>query len=290
MDDRHKTKKELLDELKALRLRLRETEREARRLGEKVFTRKKGEVAPPGPYEEESSLPSQSQFLSYIAHELKTPLNSLHGFIQLIRNGTFGGLTPEQARVMTRMSIDVLEIIHLVDNILDLARIDSGKMPVQVVATDLSELVERVCIPFEPFLQEKKLYLERIIDSACPGRLMTDPVRIKSALSNLLSNAIKFTRHGGIQINLRPLSRRRGIQLSVSDTGIGIAPQDLEKIFEEYEQGILKEAGVSYSGGTGLGLAIVKKMISSLGGTIRVESKLGMGTTFTIEVPDRITP
>lgn len=286
MDDQEKTKKELLKELKVTRARLRVMEKEVKRQRGEAFIRKKSRAVRPRLYEHRSSVRSPTPFLSYIAHELKTPLNSLLGFIQLLRNGTFGALTPEQSRVMRRMGIDVLEIVHLVDNILDLAKLDSGKTPVQAVVTDLPELVERVCFAFQPFLHEKGLQLERVVDPACPTTLMTDPVKMKSTLSNLLSNAIKFTSRGRILIELRPLSARSGIRLSVSDTGVGIAAQDLEKIFEEYEQGIVKESDASYRSGTGLGLAIVKKMISSLGGTIRVESKLGVGTTFTIDVPD----
>ena len=287
MDDRKKTKKALLKELEAMRIRLREMESEVKRPGGKAFTGKKIAAEPPALRESEPTVRSQSQFLSYIAHELRTPLNSLLGFIQLLRNGTFGRLTPEQSRAMVRMSRDVLEIVHLVDNILDLARLDSGKMPVQLVATDPQEVLDRVCMAFEPFINEKGLQLERVVEPACPAMLMTDPVRMKSMLSNLLSNAIKFTPQGRIRIELRPRSGEPGIQLSISDTGVGIATEDLDKIFEEYEQGIVKDAGASYGGGTGLGLAIVKKMISSLGGTIRVESKLGEGTTFIVEVPDR---
>ncbi|TAK02379.1 MAG: HAMP domain-containing histidine kinase [Candidatus Manganitrophaceae bacterium] len=287
MDDQEKTRKELLKELEGLRVRLRGIEKEAKRPKRDAFSRKRSKEAGPERSKSGSTLRSRSRFLSYIAHELKTPLNSLLGFIQLLRNGTFGALSPEQSRAMTRMNMDVLEIVHLVDNVLDLSRIDSGKMPVQAVSTHLQELVERVCMIFEPFLNEKELHLERVIDPACPTRLMTDPVRMKSALSNLLSNAIKFTQRGRIQIELHPLSEQGGIRLSVSDTGVGIAAQDLEKIFEEYEQGVVKEAGSSYGSGTGLGLAIVRKMVASLGGTIRVESKLGVGSTFIVDVPDR---
>lgn len=283
MNDQAKTKEDLLKELAALRARLDKMER-AKRPAPKKSARGKRTAGLPG--RREPTAQTRSQFLSYIAHELKTPLNSLLGFIQLLRSGTFGALTPEQSQAMMRMSINVLELVHLINNILDFSKIDSDKMSVQVMATNPQELVGRVSMMFEPLLREKRLQLEQMIDPDCPTMLMTDPLKIKSTLINLLSNAIKFTTQGGIRIDLRPLSGQRGIRLSVSDTGMGIAPQDLEKIFEAYEQGVVNESAAPYGGGTGLGLAIVKKMVSALGGTIRVESRLGEGTTFTVDIPE----
>lgn len=256
MGDQVKTKGDLLKELAALRARLNKMER-AKRPAPKKPARAKRTAGLPG--RREPTAQTRSQFLSYIAHELKTPLNSLLGFIQLLRSGTFGALTPEQSQAMTRMSINVLEIVHLINNILDFSKIDSDKMSVQVMATRPQELVGRVSMMFEPFLREKGLQLEQMIDPDCPTMLMTDPLKIKSVLINLLSNAIKFTTQGGIRIDLLPLSGQRGIRLSVSDTGIGMAPQDLEKIFKEHERELVRESAAPYGGGTGLGLAIVKK-------------------------------
>ncbi|MDC4223810.1 MAG: HAMP domain-containing sensor histidine kinase [Candidatus Manganitrophus sp.] len=284
MGDQAKTRKELLQELKALRARLNKRGNAKRLVRKRVRAQAQGEANIPKRGSHVAATKGRIQFLSYIAHELKTPLNSLLGFIQLLRNGTFGRLTPEQSQAMMRMNVDLLEFAHLVNNILDFSEIDSGKMPLQMTPTNPKELVERVSMVFEPFLREKGLRLEQRIDPGCPTMIMTDPLKLKSALINLLSNAIKFTPQGEIRVALR--SGQRGIQLSVSDTGCGIGPQRLPTIFEESKQGVAAESGVSYGKGTGLGLIIVKKMVSTLGGTIRVESKLGEGTTFTIDLPE----
>ncbi|WP_168059517.1 sensor histidine kinase [Candidatus Manganitrophus noduliformans] len=284
MGDQAKTREELLKELTALRARLNKMVI-AKRLAVKKRVRAKGNANLPR-RRERNPTRAQNQLLSYIAHELKTPLNSLLGFIQLLRNGTYGVLSPEQSQAIMRMHVDLLEFIHLVDNILDFSRIDSGKMPVQVVETNPRDLVERVSMLFEPFLRERGLQVEQRIDPDCPAMFMTDPLKIKSALINLLGNAIKFTPRGTIRIGLCSLPGQRGIRLSVSDTGIGIAPQELSHLFEGNQREAVRESAAPYGTGTGLGLAIVKKMVSALGGTVRVESGLGVGTTFTVDIPE----
>lgn len=283
MGDQAKTREELLKELTALRARLNKMVI-AKRLAVKKRVRARRKTSPFR--RERNPTRAQNQLLSYIAHELKTPLNSLLGFIQLLRNGAYGTLTPKQSQAMMRINVDLLEFVHLVDNILDFSKIDSGKMPVQVVETNPCELVERVSMLFEPFLREKGLQLEQRIDPDCPAIVMTDPLKIKSALINLLSNAIKFTPRGVIRIGLCSLSGQRGIRLSVSDTGIGIAPQELSHLFEGNQREVVRESHSLYGSGTGLGLTIVKKMVSAFGGTIRVESALGAGTTFTLDIPE----
>jgi signal transduction histidine kinase len=285
MDDQAKTKKELIKELAALRARF-DKRGVATRLAGKKRVRAKRNAGGPNRRKSTPTVQRRIQFLNYVAHELKTPLNSLLGFIQLLRNGTFGTLTPEQSHAMMRMNVDLLEFVHLVNNLLDFSAIDSGKMPVQLAATNLRELVERVSMVFEPFLREKGLALEQRIEPDCPTIFITDPLKLKSILINLLSNAIKFTPQGRIRIDLRPLAGQRGIQLSVSDTGVGIPPQDLPDIFKAHKPELVRESASFYGSGTGLGLAIVKKMVSALGGTIRVESRLDAGTTFTLDLPE----
>jgi len=289
MGDRAKTREELLKELTTLRARLNRRAI-AERLASKRRVREKRKAGIPGRKKREPASRVRIQFLSYIAHELKTPLNSLLGYTQLLRNGTFGGLTSEQSQAVIRMNVDLLELAHLINNILDFSKIDSGKMPLQMVPTDPRELVERVSMIFEPFLREKGLHLKRRVDPDCPTMFMTDPLKLKSALINLLSNAVKFTPRGEIRIALHCRSGQKGIRLSVSDTGCGIRPPDLPKIFEGGRQGVAAESAAPYGKGTGLGLVIVKKMVSALGGTIHVESRLGEGTTFIIDLPEASPP
>lgn len=228
---------------------------------------------------------ARNRFFSFISHELKTPLNGVLGFAQLLRRGTYGPLNPEQAKALARMASSGGEMAHLINNILDIARIETGKMPSERIETNIPELLERISGPFEPLLKEKGLSLEIRVEPGTPVRFRTNPEQIRSIFANLLSNAVKFTREGGILLKAEPLSRERGIRLTVSDTGIGIKPDDLERIFEEYEQsGFVRENPVRYTSGSGLGLSIVKKLVSLLGGTVRVESAAGKGTTFTVEL------
>ncbi|HZR47097.1 MAG TPA: PAS domain-containing sensor histidine kinase [Candidatus Manganitrophaceae bacterium] len=234
----------------------------------------------------EAASQARKKFFSYISHELKTPLNSIIGFTQLLRNESYGALSAQQTRALGLIYKNGGELLRLINNILDLARIESGKMPNQLIETDLRELMERVCIMMEPLVQQKELRLERKASRSFPERFLTDPNKIKSILGNLLSNAIRFTEKGEIQVDLQPLSGRPGIALTVSDSGIGIKPADLEKIFDEYEQTSNAEDGSGeYTKGSGLGLAIVKKMVVALNGEIEVKSRPGSGTTFTIKIP-----
>lgn len=230
---------------------------------------------------------ARNRFFSYISHELKTPVNSIIGFTQLLRNRTYGSLTPEQLKTLTRIHGCAEDLVRLINNILDLARIESGKMDPKMMETNLPELLERITITFEPFLREKGLTLEKRVAPTCPIRFLTDPSLIRSMLTNLLSNAVKFTHQGIIRIELNPLTEDPGVQIIVSDTGIGIEPQRLERIFEEYQQaGTGEEAQTEYAKGSGLGLAIVKKIVDSFGGEISIESAPGRGTAFIIQIPD----
>jgi PAS domain S-box-containing protein len=242
----------------------------------------------------EKASQSRKRFLSYISHELKTPLNSIVGFTQLLRNGSYGPLNGQQSRALGLVHKSAGELLRLINNILDLAKMESGKMPTWLIETDLPELLERVCMVFEPFIHEKGLRLDQKISPSLPKPFLTDPNKIKSILGNLLSNAIKFTERGEIEISLQPLSgidregapSPKGIQMIVSDTGAGIEMEDLGKIFEEYEQiSNVTKVSEEYAKGSGLGLAIVKKMVSSLNGKIEVKSTPGSGATFTIKIP-----
>ncbi|MDC4206525.1 MAG: PAS domain S-box protein [Candidatus Manganitrophus sp.] len=231
---------------------------------------------------------ARNRFFSYISHELKTPVNSIIGFIQLLRNGTYGPVNAEQLKIMTRIYGNTEDLVRLINNILDLARIESGKMKPKVIETNLPELLEKVSITFEPLLREKGLTLHKRISPSFPSRFPTDPLMIRSLLTNLLSNAVKFTHQGSIGINLYPITEPKGFQIVVLDTGVGMEPQRLERLFEEYQQlDAAEEASGEYARGSGLGLAIVKKIVDSLGGKIAVESVFGQGTTFTIDIPEQ---
>lgn len=233
---------------------------------------------------------ARNRFFSYISHELKTPVNSIIGFIQLLRNGTYGPVNSEQSKIMTRIYGNTEDLVRLINNILDLARIESGKMKPKIIETNLPELLEKVSITFEPLLREKGLTLQKNISFSFPSRFPTDPLMIRSLLTNLLSNAVKFTHQGSIGIDLYHIADPKGFQIIVRDTGVGMDPQRLDRLFEEYQQvGAVEEVSGEYARGSGLGLAIVKKIVDSLGGKIAVESMFGQGTTFTIDIPEQPT-
>ncbi|TAK09500.1 MAG: PAS domain S-box protein [Candidatus Manganitrophaceae bacterium] len=231
---------------------------------------------------------ARNRFFSYMSHELKTPVNSIVGFTQLLKNGTYGPLTPKQLGAVGRIHNNSGELIHLINNILDMAKLESGKKRFEVMEVPLQELAEKVLISFEPLLQEKGLSLQKEIDPDLPERFLTDPMQVRSILTNLLSNAVKFTEKGGVRLRL---SREgKGVLLEVSDTGAGISVEYLDRIFDEYEQrGVVREAKGNYTGGSGLGLAIVKKMVDLLGGWIEVASAPGEGAVFTVFIPEAST-
>ncbi len=232
---------------------------------------------------------ARNLFFSYMSHELKSPVNSIVGFTHLLRNGAYGPLTSKQAGAISRVHTNAGELIHLINNILDLAKLESGKKRLQVMEVNLRELAEKVLISFEPMLQEKGLQLRRELDSGFPEHFLTDPMQVRSILTNLLSNAVKFTERGEVRLRLGWQVERQEVLLEVSDTGVGIEPAHLEKIFEEYEQRVVvREVKGKYVDGTGLGLAIVKKMTAALGGKVEVSSILGRGTTFTIFLPGQL--
>ncbi|MCG3115330.1 MAG: ATP-binding protein [Candidatus Manganitrophus sp. SA1] len=232
---------------------------------------------------------ARNLFFSYMSHELKTPVNSISGFTQLLRRGAYGELTPKQAGAVGRIHHNANELIHLINNILDLAKLESGKKGLQVMEVNLRELTEKVLMIFEPLLQEKGLHLRKEIGLGFPECFLTDPMQVRSILTNLLSNAVKFTHRGEVRLRLGRRVERQEVLLEVSDTGVGIEPAHLDKIFEEYEQRVVaREVKGKYIEGTGLGLAIVKKMVAALAGRIEVASAPGRGTTFTIFLPEQL--
>jgi PAS domain S-box-containing protein len=231
---------------------------------------------------------ARNRFFSYMSHELKTPVNSISGFTYLFRNGAYGALTPKQAAAINRIHTNARDLIHLINNILDLARLESGKKNLQVTEVNLRELVEKVLISFEPMLHEKGLRMYREIDPGFPERFLTYPMQVRSILTNLLSNAVKFTERGEVRLRLGRRVEQKEVLLEVADTGVGIDPGHLERIFEEYEQRVTaREVEGRYAEGTGLGLAIVKRMVAALGGRIEMASTPGQGTAFAIFLPEQ---
>ncbi len=243
----------------------------------------------------------KSEFLANVSHELRTPLNAIVGFVDLLREGVYGELAPRQVKPVERIEASANHLRHLVDQVLDLAKMAAGRLEIHTETIDLRPFVLDVASEIESLVSEKGLSLSLVMGAALP-RIRTDPTHLRQILVNLLGNAVKYTSEGGIVIRTRlvdslpdsgpasvaarsPYPSNPWIGIQVIDTGIGIAPADQSRIFEEFEQVEAGPRGKSAERGTGLGLAISRRLAALIGGMVELESKLGKGSTFTLWVP-----
>ncbi|HEX2188141.1 MAG TPA: ATP-binding protein [Longimicrobiaceae bacterium] len=226
----------------------------------------------------------KSEFLASMSHELRTPINALLGYTSLMRDRIYGEVTQRQEEALDRMYAASQHLLDLVNDVLDLAKIEAGKMPVHLEQVDVAAVIQELSATVDPMVRKKGLEYRSEVAPELPT-LETDRTKVKQVLLNLLSNAVKFTHRGEIRIAARPAAGGRGVEVSVADTGIGIARESLENIFEDFRQ--VDQSSTREYGGTGLGLSITKKLLNLLGGTIRVESRSGEGSTFTVMLPLR---
>ncbi len=230
----------------------------------------------------------KSQFLANVSHELRTPLNSLLILARLLAQNSGGNLTPKQVEYSNVIYSSGSDLLQLINDILDLSKAEAGRMDIHPEEITLGDLADDLRSVFGPLAAEKRLDFGVEIARNVPGALFTDRQRLRQILANLLSNAVKFTETGQVNLTIRTGKRRaRGeepcIVFAVTDTGIGISPENLKTIFGAFEQG---DGTTSRSyGGTGLGLAICREVASHLGGSISAESQLGVGSTFTLQLP-----
>ncbi len=235
----------------------------------------------------ENAVTSKQQFLSNMSHEIRTPMNSIIGFTKVMLKTA---LSAKQKEYLTaiKMSGDVLTV--LVNDILDLAKVDAGKMVFERKPFKMASSISAMIQLFEPKMQEKNLKLIKKYDRKIPGILEGDPVRLHQILINLMSNAVKFTNEGKITVEVRMLNsneEQATIEFIVTDTGIGIAEDKTGHIFENFQQATSNTSRLY--GGTGLGLAIAKQLAEQQNGTISVESKIDKGTSFRVVLPFRKT-
>ncbi len=231
----------------------------------------------------EEAVKSKQQFLSNMSHEIRTPMNVIIGFTKVLLKSN---LSPQQKEYLTaiKMSGDTLTV--LINDILDLAKVDAGKMKFEHSPFRLDASVSTMLDVFVTKTQEKNLRLVKQYDPNIPEVLIGDPVRLHQIFLNLISNAVKFTNEGSISINIKLVKNEEKsvmIQFSVTDTGIGIEKDKIDNIFENFQQATDETSRIY--GGTGLGLAIVKQLVESQGGTIHVESEIGKGSTFSFTLP-----
>jgi PAS domain S-box-containing protein len=222
----------------------------------------------------------KSDFLANMSHELRTPLNAVIGYAALMIDGIAGTLTDAQHEYVRRSRTAAEHLLSLINDILDLAKIEAGKMPVYVEAVSMPELVREVAQQVEPMAKSKHLTFTTAVSPDCPA-VDTDKIKIKQILLNLLSNAVKFTNHGSVHLSVE--WDDESVQLSVSDSGVGIKPDEIDLIWEDFRQ--LDQSRTRSYGGTGLGLSITRRLTQQLGADIAVSSAFGEGTTFSIRLP-----
>jgi PAS domain S-box-containing protein len=222
----------------------------------------------------------KSEFLASMSHELRTPINAIVGYAALLLEGMFGQLTDQQRDPLNRTRSAADHLRALIDDILDLAKIEAGKMAFTLESLSLADVVKEAGQQMEQMLRRKSLSYTVDIPPDLP-LIVSDRTKLKQVLFNLLSNAMKFTNKGGVSVVVR--EHAMGVRLDVNDTGIGIKPEHLSVIWEDFRQ--VDQSRTREFGGTGLGLSITRKLVERLGGTISVESIVGVGTTFTVMLP-----
>ena len=224
----------------------------------------------------------KSAFLSGISHELRTPLNSILNLTRILLERMDGELTPEQDRQVSMIRRAAASLIELVNDLLDLARIEAGKTEVRAASFTLGGLFGTLRGMFRPMVTSDEVTLLFEPDGA-EIELVTDEGKVAQILRNFISNAIKFTERGEIRVTAAPGAGGDTVVLAVSDTGIGIAPEDQQRIFQEFEQ--VDHALQHRVTGTGLGLPLSRKLATLLGGGIELQSEPGVGSRFELTVP-----
>jgi signal transduction histidine kinase len=222
----------------------------------------------------------KSQFLANMSHELRTPLNAILGYTELILDDIYGEAPEKMRAVLERVQTNGKHLLGLINDVLDLSKIEAGQLTLSLSDYSLTNLVQGVYVAVEPLAAKKNLALTtKIAASLPPGR--GDERRLAQVLLNLVGNAIKFTDKG--EVAIEATLSDGSFRVAVRDSGPGIAAADQAKIFEEFQQ--VDNTLTKQKGGTGLGLAISKRIVEMHGGRILVDSELGKGSTFTIALP-----
>jgi signal transduction histidine kinase len=229
---------------------------------------------------------AKSEFIAAMSHELRTPLHIIIGNSDLTGDGFFGNINAEQKDALQKISRNARVLLKMINDVLALSRLDARKMSVEVTTVEVDEIISHARTHVEQINRDNHLEVRWHIDNAIPP-LETDPIKLEEILQNLIGNAFKFTQHGCIEVRVRNLCEQDRVQFSVSDTGVGIEAEDLERIFNEFEQ--VRDGHRANFDGVGLGLSIVKKYLDLLHGEIKVESRPGQGSTFTFSVPRSVS-
>lgn len=225
----------------------------------------------------EHAMTERSRFFATMSHELRTPINAILGYSDLLREGVYGDLSATQRGALDRVVRSARHLLELVNDVLDISKMEAGKLEVFPEPTPLGALLRDVAASVELQAREKGLSLEP--HQGDEIMVTTDPGRVRQIVLNLLSNAVKFTDQGAVRVRLKTYGR--WAELCVEDTGPGIAPEDQERVFHEFEQ----TRGAAGRGGTGLGLPISRRLAGLLGGSLTLHSTPGEGSSFTLRLP-----
>ncbi len=268
---RRREREHMVAQLEAQRAELGEHAREA--------ARHAGEL--------KTALETRHRFYASMSHELRTPVNAIVGYSELLLDGIYGELTPAQSKVLRRSLRAASHLQELVNDLLDLARIEEGRLDLHAEEVDVVELVEGLLDSVQPLADERSLELRHEGEHGAP-RIVSDPRRIRKILLHLLTNAIKYGGRGPITIRSGPLSPEEGaasdgVFIEVCDHGAGIAPEELERIFAEFVRQRNDDDG------TGLGLSIARGLSRALGGTLAAESTPGEGSVFRLTLPHTLS-
>jgi signal transduction histidine kinase len=224
----------------------------------------------------------KSEFLANMSHELRTPLNAIIGFSEVLSDRMFGELNEKQEEYLRDIYVSGTHLLSLINDILDLSKIEAGRMELELTDFDIPTAIENALMLVRERAGRRSIALHTNIDTRL-GQIQADERKVRQVVLNLLSNAIKFTHEGG-QIEVSAVPKDGFVEVSISDTGIGIAPQDQEKVFEEFRQVGTAAKKIE---GTGLGLTLCRKFVELHGGRIWVKSEVGQGSTFTFSLPLR---
>lgn len=224
----------------------------------------------------------KNKFLANMSHELRTPMNAIIGYSELMLAKTYGDLTDSQQNRLQRITRNARNLLALINDILDLSKIEADRLELSMAEVELPTTIQEVLSQITLQAEEKQLALTTDLADSLPP-VWGDPLRIRQIVTNLVGNALKFTEEGGITIRASHDTTGGLVQVSVQDTGIGIAAADLPIVFDEFRQ--VDDSPARQYEGTGLGLAISKRLVEMMGGTIWVESELGQGSTFTFTLP-----
>ena len=223
----------------------------------------------------------KSEFLATMSHELRTPLNAILGFSELLLDDSTGKYNAAtRQKFLAQISTGGKHLLDLINDILDLSKVEAGQMFLELETVSIAETVDQVMNTIEPIAAKKGVRVEANVGAA--GRLQADPHKMVQMLLNLVTNAVKFTPEGG-SVTIAAQRQAETVEISVTDTGIGIARSDLDRLFREFQQ--LDSGPGRHQEGTGLGLALTKRLAALHGGDVRVVSELGKGSVFTLELP-----